>query len=49
MTKPNRKRMEQLWIGKEKHTNMSTYAPPSDGGLLGSSKPYRSETLQNPF
>ena len=32
-TKPNRKGMEQLPVGKWKHTNISTYAPPSDGGL----------------
>ena len=35
-TKPNRKGMEQLSVGKWKHTNISTFAPPNDGGLPGS-------------
>ena len=33
MTKPNRKGMEQLSVGKWKHTGILTYAPPSDRGL----------------
>ena len=28
--------MEQLSVGKWKHTNIPTFAPPSDGGLPGS-------------
>ena len=35
MTKPNGKGMEQLSVGKWKHT-IPTLAPPSDGGLPGS-------------
>ena len=35
--KPNRKEMEQLLsVGKWKHTNIPTFAPPGDGGLPGS-------------
>ena len=36
MEKTNRKGMEQLSVGKWKHTNIPTNAPPSDGGLPGS-------------
>ena len=36
MTKPNRKEMEQLSVGKYKHTNIPTWAPPRDGSLPGS-------------
>ena len=36
MMKLNRKEMEQLSVGMWKHTNIPTYAPPSDRGLPGS-------------